>query len=255
MSRNFDSKIEFNTFYDGIYLKYDRGFETAGDAYCHGGVFLIDEKHNQYGYVGEMGWINIMGTGFFTKLSVIDWDTKHFDDNKCKDRRFDYVVGQWLWGYKIFPESIGKKLVMLYAAYLNNFEAKGLRIFRHNREAYGGYLGVSIGQLKKKNDFAFDINYQVVAAQAIPDFDMAGIGFGNSRNLGLYTEKSDCTGAPTTSKTAAGNGNFRGFSTQLDYLFTDNIMITTAWAQSIRLESIGPFRWYKQFEFEFVYSF
>ena len=54
----------------------------------------------------------------------------------------------------------------------------------------GGYAGFTLGELKKKNDWSLDINYQVVQAQAVPDYDSSGIGLGKLaglRDLFWYT--------------------------------------------------------------------
>lgn len=266
LGRNFDSRIEFDSFFDGVLIRYDRGFEKAGDAYFHGGTFVIDEGYDQYGYVAEIGWLNMMGTGFFNKLSCIDWDTKHYKNVFLQDR-FRFVIGQWLWGYKFYPEQIGKRLVMLYGAYLYNFAARNHTSFEdpetkkltsithNNKENYGAYLGFSIGQLRKKYDFSFDLNYQVVAAQAVPDFDSSGIGLGNCKKSGFYNTAFNGSGAATTIKDAAGNNNFKGWASQFEFLFTDNILGSMQWAQSVRLEPIGPCRSYRQFEVEFIYSY
>jgi hypothetical protein len=250
----FDSKIEFNSFFDGILFRYDHAFEWFGDFYTHAGVFVIEERINQYGYVGEIGLLNLAGTGFYTKYSLIDWDTKDRRDPIDK-HRFDFIVSQWILGYQFLPKE-WNKVVSIYAAGLWNHAAKRLEITDFKRANYGAYLGFTIGQLKKQGDWSFDANYQVVAAQAMPDFDNGGIGIGNAANTGLYTESIDGTGDPTTRKTAAGNNNYRGFVLTLDYLLTNNLNFQQSWQQSITLDnSIGPFRRYKQYEIEFIYGF
>ncbi len=250
-----DSKLEFNSFFDGAYLKYDRAYEKVGDFYAHAGIFVINERVNQYGFVGEFGLLDIRNTGVYAKYSIIDWDTKDTED-RVRRQQFDFIISQFILGYKFIPKYFLKKVVILYAAGLYNHEAEPIAISDFKKANKGGYLGVSIGELRKQGDWAFDGNYQVLQAQAVPDFDISGIGLGNANDSGFYTLKVDGKGGPTTRKTAAGNGNYRGFVLTLEYLFTNNLNLQQQWQQSITLDkSIGPFRRFKQYEMELVYLF
>ncbi len=254
MSTIVDSKLEFDGFFDGAWFKYDQSFDPVGDFYMHAGVFIINENKNQYGYLGELGIYNVGGTGLYTKYSLIDWNTKELH-NKIQNRRFDFLVSQWIIGYKFLPARL-KKIVQIYLAGLWNSNAHKLKITHHKRANWGSYVGVSIGEIKKKGDWAFDINYQVLAAQCVPDFNANGIGLGNSNNSGFYTVSDKGTGGPSTRRTAGGNVNFRGFQMTLDYLLSNQLNLQQSWQQSITLDdSIGPFRRYKQYEIEFIYSF
>lgn len=249
-----DSKLEFNSFFDGLWVKYDQGLDAIGDIYLHAGAFVVMEQRNQYAYVGETGIYNIGGTGIYMKYSFIDWDTKDFSNPIEKDR-FDFMVSQLLLGYRIYPVTF-QRVILVYLAGLYNHAAKKLPITGYRKANWGAYFGVSIGELRKKGDWAFDANYQVLAPQAVPDFDVQGIGLGNAADVGFYTSKIDGKGTPNTRKTAAGNVNYRGFQVTLDYLFTNQLDIQQSWQQSITLDdSIGPFRSYKQYEIEFIYGF
>jgi hypothetical protein len=250
----FDSKLEFNAFFDGILFKYDQSWEKVGDFYTHIGAFVIDERKDQYGYVGELGLLNVANSGFYTKFSLIDWDTKHFSDPIEQDR-FNFIVSQLILGYKCYPKKLQKQ-VTVYLAGLYNFAAKRLEITDHQKANWGSYVGFSIGELKRQGDWALDVNYQLLAAQCVPDFDNGGIGLGNVANTGFYTTNMNGTGDPTTRKTAAGNGNYRGFVITLDYLITSNLNFQQQWQQAITLDKdIGPFRRFKQYEIEFIYGF
>ncbi len=254
MSSIADSKLEFNNLFDGAWFKYDQGIDAIGDIYLHAGVFIINENKNQFGYMGEFGILNVGGTGFYTKYSLIDWDTKDLH-NKIKNQRYDFLVSQLIFGYKFLPSRL-QKIVQIYLAGLWNHNARKLAISNYKRANWGSYIGVSIGELKKKGDWAFDINYQVLAAQCVPDFNVQGIGLGNAANTGFYTSNIDGTGVENTRKTAGGNVNYRGFQMTLDYLLTNQLNMQQSWQQSITLDdSIGPFRRYKQYEIEFIYGF
>jgi hypothetical protein len=254
MSTIVDSKLEFDGFYDGFWLKYDQSYDAIGDFFLHTGIFIIDENKSQYGYLGELGIYNVGGTGVYSKYSLIDWNTKDLH-NKVANQRYDFLVSQWLIGYRFFPTKL-QKVIQIYLAGLWNSNARKIKLTNHKRANWGGYLGVSIGEIKKKGDWALDVNYQVLAAQCVPDFNVQGIGLGNSDDSGFYTTNVKGTGTPTIRRTAGGNVNYRGFQMTLDYLLTNQLNLQQSWQQSITLDdSIGPFRRYKQYEVEFIYGF
>ncbi len=264
MGSFFDSKVEFGSFFDGILFRYDQSLEKTGDVYVHAGVFVVDERRNHYAYIGEVGFLDILNTGFYFKYSLIDWDTKHYPSHhkrkighetvevgQMDNARFDFVVNQLILGYKYVPKWLNK-VTLFYVAGLCNSQAKRRAVTNHEKQNYGGYAGVSIGQLKKQHDWAFDANYQVLQAQVIPEFDNNGIGIGNADRSGFYSTD----GIPNTRKTAGGNVNYRGFVLTLEYLITNNINLLQQWQQSITLDDhIGPFRRFKQYEIEFIYLF
>jgi hypothetical protein len=263
----FDSKIEFDSRFDGILLSYDAYFERIANFYTHVGAFVIDERRSHYGYVGEIGLLNVANTGFYTKYSLTDWNTRHYDvpisllsGDKFKvytnlNQRFDYIVSQLILGYRFIPANLDK-LVLIYAAGLYNHRANKISLTRHKRLNWGAYTGFSIGELKKKGDWALDVNYQLVAPQAIPDFDVSGIGLGNADASGFYTKNDDGTGGTQTRATAGGKVNYRGYQLTLEYLLTNNISLFQSWQDAMTLYSdVGPFRRFKQYELEFIYGF
>ncbi len=254
MSTIMDSKLEFNSFFDGAWFKYEQSFESIADFYVHAGVFVVNENREQFGYTGEIGMFNIGNTGLYTKYSLIDWDTKHLHRNVDR-HRFDFIVSQLLFGYRFIPKRL-QKVVLFYAAGLYNHMAQTLKITGHKKANFGAYAGFSIGEIKKQWDWALDVNYQFLAAQAVPDFDVAGIGMGNATNQGFYTNDVNGTGKRSRRKNAAGNVNYRGFQVTFDWLLSNQLDFQQSWQQSVTLDkSIGPFRRYKQYEVEFIYGF
>lgn len=254
LSYTFDSKIQFGSFMDGIVYKYDQAFDVVGDFYFHGGPFLVNENIDQYAYVGEFGLLNIGRTGLYSKLSAIDWDTKH-TDKAVRNDAFRFFNIQWIWGYKFVPKSLNK-IVTVYGAALANVAAKGTLVTRGASERWAWYAGFSIGELRKQWDWSLDINYQWVQAQAIPDFDGNGIGRGNVAKVGLYSRRTMGRGTPNTPAEAVGAGNYKGWAAEFLYLLTNNITIYQAWRQSVNQNtSIGPAFSYKQYEIEVIYGF
>lgn len=255
----FDSRLQFNSIFDGISLKDSYAVDNVGDIYYQIGAFMVNEKKDQAAYVGEAGILNIANTGFYTKYSLIDWDTKRV--HKCRPQ-FHFIISQMTLGYKWIPQSLDRP-VTIYLAGLYNHRARPVKFFfdddsslnvTHGKKAnYGGYLGFSIGALKQAGDWAFDANYQVLAAQCVPDLDVSGIGMGSDSKQGFYWNK----GAKVTTKSdIEGNVNYRGFELTFQYLISNNLNLWQQWRQSITLDKdIGPFRRYKQYEIDFIYSF
>ncbi len=255
MTSVFDSRVQFGAFFDGLLFRYDHSIENVGDFYLHMGAFVINDRRDHFGYVGELGLLNIAGTGFYSKYSLIDWDTKKYSKAVLNDR-FRFLVSQFTNGYRFRIESI-KKIGLVYSAFLWNHNAERLEITDEKRANWGLYFGVSVGQLRKQWDWACDANYQVVAAQALPDFDASGIGLGNANKSGFYTKSLRGLSAadPRTRKTAGGTTNYRGFALAFDLLLTDKLDMQHTYVQSISLDTdIGPFRRYRQYELEFIYN-
>lgn len=248
----FDSKLQFGSNFDGASMKDSYAIDGVGDVYYQLGAFLINEKKNQAGYIGEVGILNAANTGFYTKYSLIDWDTK--DDIHIKPE-FHFINSQLLLGYKFIPQP-WDKIVNFYLAGIYNHRANRLKIAAHKRANFAGYMGFALGQIKQAGDWAFDANYQLVAAQSIPSFDVSGVGTGNNDSHGFYYNRKDGKCVEATRKTAEGNVNYRGFRLTLQYMLTNNLNLFQEWSQSITLDKdIGPFRRYKQYELELIYAF
>lgn len=254
----FDSQVQFDALMDGVLIKYDHALDWLGDLYFRGGPFVVDKKVDHYAYVGEIGVLNIGRTGLYSKISFIDWDTKdrgnQIAKNQLKNREYQFFNWQVTAGYTWVPF---KKTLNCFAAYLINTAAKRLPVTANHKANMAWYVGCRLGKLTKQWDWSFQLVYQWVQAQAVPGFDMSGIGHGNASGVGLYGKTSgDETVVFTSPSEARGNTNYRGFAAILQYMLTDNIVVYQRWKQSIRLSSdIGvPFS-YKQYEIELIYSF
>ena len=255
MSSVFDSKVQFGSFFDGVLLRYDHSFEKVGDYYLRVGPFIINDRRDHFGYIGETGLLNIAGTGFYGKFSTVAWHTKTYPEDFVTDR-FRFIVSQLTAGYRFRIESI-KKLGIVYSAFLYNWAAKKLPVSDSKRAPWGFYAGVSLGQLLQQWDWAFDMNYQIVLAQAFPDFDSNGISLGNADRSGFYTRfiRPLAGGGPSTLETAAGATNYHGYIIRFDYLLTDKLDLQQLFLQSWTWDTdIGPRRSFIQYELEFIYS-
>ncbi len=252
----FESKVEFGPLFDGVLFRFNKAFPSLGDYYFNGGALLVDDKVNHYAYVAEMGGLRIANIGLNMKYSIIDWYKPYA--NELNNVRFKFLISQLMAQYLMYPQWLNKKLIKFYAAGLTNHLAGGVEQTNNTRANWAWFAGVSIGLVKKKFDWAVDFNYQWVQAQAVPDFDRAGIGRGNSEGVGLYTndDNGDPKSGATTNKTTVGSGNYKGFEIEALYAFTDNLTMLQNFKCSWTLnENIGPDLTYKQYELEFIYAF
>jgi hypothetical protein len=186
---------------------------------------------------------------------VADWDTSNASGIP---HQFQFLVSQWLIGYKFIPVQFDR-VVNFYLATLYNHVAERHAISDYKKANNGGYVGFSVGQAKLQGDWVFEASYQFLQAQCVPDFDASGVGLGNTSGNAFYYAKTGAKASDyvlNTRKTAEGNVNFRGFELTLQYLLSNNLNLFQQWKQGITLDKhIGPFRKYKQYEVDFIYNF
>ncbi|MFA5250042.1 MAG: hypothetical protein WC371_01365 [Parachlamydiales bacterium] len=249
----FDSKIEFGSLFDGMLLKFSKASEAVGNFYWNAGALLVNDYFYHFGYVTEMGLLNIRNTGIYTKLSLIDWKKKYSAQRKTDS--FKFLISQWIVGYQ-HEVSKYHKLLKVYMAGLWNSLAKRRKLTRHTKANCGCYFGVSVGEVRKTGDWAIDANYQIVAAQAIPDFDVSGIKRGNAAGIAFNTTGKYGAGVNTTPETCVGSGNYKGWQVEALYAVTGNFTILNNFQKSSSLrKKIGPKMRFFQYEIEFIYAF
>jgi hypothetical protein len=270
----YDSKLEFSSRFDGVMLRFSKAYESIGNFYCNPSVFLINDKINHYGYVAELGCLQIAHCGLGMKYSVIDWYKKF--SNPIKDDYYHYAVQQFLMLYQFNPGWTGKRLVKFYGAALNNMIARNLVLPTlpqaatselntppitvpkkgFGRQNWGWYAGIAVGQLKKQGDFAIEVDCQWVQAQAVPEFDANGIGRGNAAENGLYSRKKNAEGGYASVSQAVGSNNYYGFEIDVLYAFTNNLSAEEnfRWSRTLNRQ-IGPDIHCSAFETEFIYAF
>jgi len=252
LNYTFDSRIEFGSFMDGVLFKYNQSADELGDLYIYGGPFVVNETQDQFALVAELGILNIYNSGVYFKYSIIDWDTKDF--KKFIDIvRFQYINSQFILGYRFLPKYINR-VTTLYSAFLINSAAKRYAILNYHLANLAGYVGFNIGELRKRGDWSFDTNVQYVEPQAIPEFDFAGIGHGNSDNIGLFTLNLDGTGGLTTRETAGGKANYVGWRAEFLYLVTDNFTLSQSFKIARSLHFLPTRYSYKQYRLELIYA-
>ncbi|HEV8052484.1 MAG TPA: hypothetical protein VGP47_08315 [Parachlamydiaceae bacterium] len=264
----FDSNIQFLSRFDGLLLKYESKWNCVGDWYVQAAGFVVDEKVNHFAWVAEAGLLNIANSGIDLKYSVIDWE-KH-GRNRCgarDPRGFRFINSQFTaaynWDTACFGQYLHKtfiKKTSFYGAFLVNHAARNFGVKKlvgydgnddpiyntkyHGKQNIGWYAGVLFGKVRKEGDWAIEVQYQSVQAQAVPDRDVAGICRGNILDESITT----CS--------YRGNTNYKGWRVQGLYAFTDNLTLDSIieWSKAEN-EKIGGAHTYSKMELEAIYAF
>jgi hypothetical protein len=183
----YDSKVEFESIFDGISLSYYRSNKHYGSFQGTVSSFVVDENRDKFGAVSELDYFEILGSPFDLKYSLIYWDKS-------------YLTSQILAYYQ------HAGAYSLYMAYLFNHKAKTAK--------NGFYAGATLGQVKKKGDWSFDCNYQMVQAYLIPPCDVAGMG------------RDDPSHTRFLNSNVAGTTNYKGYVGTFNYALTDKLTVT-----------------------------
>lgn len=244
----FDSRIQFMGRFDGVLLRYASQFDCA-DFYVTGGAFVVDQRVNHFGGVIETGLLNVMDLGLDLKYSFIHWRKK--GQNRCgvsDPLGWRFGNSQFTAIYRLDPEVLCAP-ASIYGAVLVNHSAK--RILNTNsKKNIGWYIGARVGEVCGSGDWAVDLNWQSVQAQAVADTEVSGIGRGNALDSS-FTQYSQ-----TNPSIARGNANYQGFKLMGLYGVTDNLSLEASF-QYARPESksIGGSLNFNRFKLEAIYAF
>jgi len=244
----FDSKVQYNTLFDGAVLTFTTVIERVFDLQLRVGGTVVDFVTDHYGYILQAAFHEIATTGLFFKYSYTHWDkdgsTRVFGPGgnviagafMSHNPQVQFGISQFLLGYEIDPEVFHVPL-KFYGAYLYNHRAPRRTLFGGSREAAGWYAGMSVGRITKQGDWAFETVYQSVEAQAVPGWDMAGIGIGNPFDVSIFAQILTGYPAPFSTESVRGNTNFRGWTFQLILAITNNITLVGTYDFSKELHS------------------
>lgn len=212
----FDSKIEFWSYFDSVLGRFSSTFEGITDFYLKAAAFVVDHTVNHYGYVGELGLLNLFDSGLDLKYSLIDWDTLHRPNRFGKHHALgtQFCNSQILANYNFSPDLVSLK-TSVYAAYLYNHAARKTGWTNHRRAPDAYYVGARIGEALRKGDYSVEFFYQWVKAQAIPEWDVSSSSRDNPRAVSFYNRRS------------GGRANFRGWRLEGFYALTDNWVVNS----------------------------
>ena len=265
----FDSEVQFTSRFDGILLRYAGAVEEKFDWYITTGGFVIDERVNHFGFATEIGFLDIYETGIDLKYSFIDW--KKNGTNRCHVHNplgNNFTNSQISLTYT-FSKCFFEKEVPFefYTGFLVNHAAKK-KVFTHRKKKnLAWYAGLYIGNVDKKGDWAFDVEYVVVQAQAVSEFDVGSIGRGNINDedlVDILRESYNTDRHPNHVPTSGlhgyfprrGNTNFIGWRFEFLYGITDNLSVDFVYEFSNEEDrSIGGPHRYNDFEVEAIFAF
>lgn len=245
----FDSRIEFHARFDGLLFKLSDFIKGWGNYYANGGPFVVDYRVDHYNYIVEVGIIDFYEVGIDIKYSFIDWKGK----NKCREEDpvgFRFQNSQWSLAYNFSKDVIPRKM-KLYSAFLVNHAARPFifngegepKLIWVAREHVAWYAGFILGEVKKKNDWSLDVNYQYVQPQAIMDCDVHGIGRGN-----LLKE--------SFSKNLRGKANYKGWHIEGLYALTDKVSLDLLFEHSKEVRwRVGGRHTFTQTEFDVIITY
>ena len=208
----FDSKVQFHNYFDGLTFKYAQSLEAVMDFEAKVAAFVIDQNVNHFGYVGELGFLNMADFGLDFKYSFIHWDkdgVNRYNHKHPLGNRF--AISQFLLAYNL-PSDILSYKTQFYGAYLVNHLGHKHHWFHDKKARNAFYVGMTMGEIKRQNDWAFEIQYQWVRAQAVPESDVQGLLCrDNPRNISLYAHRD------------GGFANYKGYGITALYAVTDNL--------------------------------
>lgn len=184
----FDSKVQYDSHFNGIHAFFKHELADYGTLFVHGGPQVIDSHKNSYGAIGECGLCHLFDGNMTVKYSHTYWDK-------------DYQISQITYKYD-FPTLLWDMPHSFYAA--------GLKNHNSSQNNYGYYLGMTFGSIKEANDLSIDVNYQRVKSEAIPTFDHAGIGTGVQTKIAYaITDELTVQGKISTTKCAEVSAIYR----------------------------------------------
>lgn len=248
----FDSQIQFGSLMDGILLMYNRSMSNIGDFYLYAAPFVVNERTTHISFVTEIGLLNIANTGFYAKYSLIDWATKNFESDVL-NRAYNYINSQFLLGYR-FQAPFFNAVTVAYAAFLVNSAADPLEILNNRKDNMAGYIGVQMGEIRKKNDWSLNFNLQIVEPQAIPFRDFSGIGITNPDGIGLYTLVADGAGLEIIKEVAISNSNYYGASLNFLYAIEDSLTLSQNFSISRPYVTLPNKFNFQRYKIELIYA-
>jgi hypothetical protein len=239
----FDSQVMFYSIFDGLTLKYSNSMEGIADRSAKIAAFVIDQNTNYFGWVGELGFLNIADLGLDFKYSMIRWHKEGVNRYGFKNPRGgQFKISQFLLNYTLSPDLIRYK-TQVYAAYLRNQDARAWHS-DGKKDGNAWYAGLKFGELKRQGDFAFEASYQWVQPNAVPEGDVRGIGRDNPKGISYYANRK------------YGFANYKGYEVDAMYNLTDNLTLEAVYSNVHQcVHRVGGAHRASVFELATIYSF
>jgi len=240
----FDSKVQFYSIFDGLTLKYANSYEGVMDLQAKLAALVVDFNVNHFAYVGELGFMNIADEGIDFKYAYTHWNRDGANRYGFRNAHgADFKISQFQLAYTFSPDFLRHK-TQVYGAYLINHAGHPNKFSSNKKAREAFYVGFKVGEVKRQNDWAFEANYQWVQAQAVPEFDVRGIGRDNPAAKSFYVTKT------------GGFANYKGYYLDAIYALTDNLSIDANFSRTHQQSHKigGKFRAW-QLELAAIYAF
>lgn len=241
----FESYMQFRNRFDGIFFKYSRNLRPTWNFYIKGGPFVVDSRVNHYAFVFETGFLDFMEWKIDCSYSFIDWRkrgiNRAFTHNALGTR---FQNSQIAISYDFPKKYFWDKPAQIYGAWLINHAATRNTFSNFKLANTAWYIGFLVGEVKKKGDWAFEISYDYVHAQAIPDTDVSGFDRGNVLGDSFYVN-------------SRGKTNYKGWELELLYAVTDKFSVSgdfILFSHAINNDIGGPHE-YNKIEIDFIVAF
>ncbi len=257
----YDSEIQFNSTADGFTATYAVSFESVGDFLVKGGGYLVDARQAHPVWIIEAGIFDIGDTGLYFEYSFVDWSKNGNPNLSSRNvNAFKFINNQFILGY-VFDPAMVYVDARFFGGILWNADADKRALKRltgvNTRANLGWWIALQVGKLEKAMDWAGQVQWQVSEAQAVPDFDVSGIGRGNSQNSAFFT-----TGPGSTTvnvfpgQLAQGDSNYSGFEIDFMYALTNEIVLEARLQRALaKSRSLGGPLSYTNFQLEAIYGF
>lgn len=242
--RVYNSQMQFSGSADGAGIVTSYGWEKVANLRFLGGLYI---SNNRSFYITRGEIFNIASLGFYFDYVYVHWgDTRPPAAQSTNGINVQFNTSQFLVGWDYKPQWINKDL-KIFAALIQNHGATINLISHGSRESLAGYVGAQYGNAKKQNDFSIQVQLQFCQLQAIPPWDMSGIGTGRA-TVSIFRA--------TSPQTVNDNTNFKGWEGKILYAVTDNLTLTAKVQRSMTLnKAIGlPFD-FTSFKLETQYIF
>lgn len=233
----YDSEVQFNSTLDGFTGTYAITLDFLAEVSIRAGGYIVDQSENHPVWIIQGAMYDILDTGLYFEYALTDWhkDTREVtiitNGNNVVSvgkAKWDYIINQFILGY-VFNPDIFTVDVRLFGGILWNNHASPREVNRlslgkvpNSYKNLAGWVALQVGSVEKAGDWAFQAQWQVVEALAIPDWDVSGIGTGNSSSSSLFGFN---TFSSASNFPGNGNSNYNGWELDLLYSVTNELVL------------------------------
>ncbi len=240
----YNSQMEFSGDIDGATLMSSYLFPKMADIRAAAGAYIRSARTY---WVIKAGFYNIANIGVYFDYTYAHWGSIRPNTPTTNGNNIKYNVSQFLVGWEYKPQWVNKD-IQVFAALLVNDGAVVSVVSNGEREREAGYVGFQFGTVRKQNDFSIQGQLQFCRLQAIPPWNVNGIGTGARATGQIFTA--------LTPQTCNDSTNFKGWEAILNYAVTDELTLTGKLQRSVPMnKAIGiPFN-FTSFRLETQYTF